>query len=267
MARQAIPPKVIIFVIAAFLAVVVVNVWRGEDRGDAGRKAAREASRIELSDKRKQLDVHMERSPDELKSLISSRINLLRNGKTDEQQAVAIQLACMTNDPTQGERLLLLGEQVRSELRQTLLAALGSPDAVVSQSCQDALVGLWRSSDSMAATQRFQEGLKAYQTGDPDRALEIFRAAQQLRATVPPDLYRMKAQILLKQSRLDEALEECRRALDAEPANFFALFVVARIHAEKGNQEKALKALDAALKLNPAFTRARALQEELLGGA
>jgi tetratricopeptide (TPR) repeat protein len=115
----------------------------------------------------------------------------------------------------------------------------------------------------MAATQHFLEGLAAYEAGQRDNALEKFDNLEKAWRILPPDLYRLKAEILLPQSP-DRAAEECRRALKAEPQHFLAHYVLAMAYRQKGDYENALKELNEALATYKRFPQAERMRRELL---
>ncbi len=264
MPAETIRPKVLLLIVAVFFALVSLHIWLGkQERDGTGETTDFRLSGIQMAERDEELDVGQEMSPREQEELILSRANLLLNGERNERRATAFQLAYMTADPEQAEKLLHLSPPVRHKLHEALFNGLRDEDELVSSACRNVLVGLWRSSDSMAATQQFSHGVTAYERGKLDQALAAFETVEKMRGSVPADLYRMKAQVYLARSMPDKALEQCRRALEQERRNFYAWLVVARVHERLGNPEKALQGLDAALDIYPRFAEARKLREEI----
>ncbi len=265
MAEQVIRPRLILLISAIFLALVGLHVWLGsQDKENGDAEGRPELSGIQIAEGERQVAVGPEVTAGELAKLVASRIALLTGGETDERRATALQLAKMAASPLGTDDLVRLKPSVKQDLRQALLGGLNDVDEVVSSNCRNALVGMWRSSDSVAATEQFGEGLLAYEAGQMDRALQAFQSVEQLSASVPPDLYRMKAEVYVAKSMPNEALAECGRALEAEPLNFLALLVVGRIHAKAGDYERALKALDTALSIHTQFREAKLLRQEIV---
>jgi tetratricopeptide (TPR) repeat protein len=263
MSADAVRPKVVLLIAGAFLLLVVLQVWMGGEKPGDVEEAGPQLSRLELPEEGEELELTREMTPAELEDLTESRIYLLGNGEINERRATAIQIAMMVADPLESDRYLRMPDPLKARLREALFRGLNDGDDVVSSKCREALLGIWRTSDSVAATERFQEGLAAWDAGRLEEALEVFQSVEQLRGSVPPDLYRMKAEVYLARSRLQEALESCRQALNVEPRNFQALLVVARIHARSGDEERAMKTLDTALGIYSRFPAARQLRRDI----
>jgi len=264
MFADTIRPKVVLLIAGAFLLLVAFQVWLGAEKPADVDEVGPQLARIELSEPGEELKLTREMTAAELEELTKSRIYLLENGEINERRATAIQIALTVADPLESDRYLRMPDNLKGRLRKALFDGLNAQDPVVSSKCREALLGIWRTSDSVAATERFQEGLAAWDAGTLEDALEIFQSVERLRGSVPPDLYRMKAEVYLAQSRLEEALEECRRALEVEPRNFEALRVVARIRARAGDHERAMTALDTALQIYNRFPAAKQLRQELM---
>jgi serine/threonine protein kinase/Tfp pilus assembly protein PilF len=82
------------------------------------------------------------------------------------------------------------------------------------------------------------------QLGRPDDALREITAAQK-QDPLSPIIYAAKGQILWMAHRNDEAIEECRKALDLEPTFAPAFFIMAHAYTDA---RQSLKAIDAAKK-------------------
>jgi tetratricopeptide (TPR) repeat protein len=257
-------PKVILLIVAVFLALVGFHLWLGRQEGN-GTGEARDfrLSGIQMAERGEELDVSREMGPDEQEALILSRANLLMNGERGERRATAMQLSYMTADPDRVVKLLQLSSGTRERLREALFQRLRDEDELVSSACRNVLLGLWRSSDTTAATEQFRRAVALYERGQLDQALAALETAEKMRGSVPADLHRMKAQVYLAKTMIELALEECRLALDREKRNFYAWLVVARIHRQAGNPQRALEGLKAALDIYPRFAEARKLREEI----
>ena len=175
-----------------------------------------------------------------------------------------MQLAQLTSDPSERERLAQLDAGVTPELRSALVAGLNDPDSLVAANCREALVGLWRMSRSDATSEYFSQGLAAYDAGKLDTALETFGGVERLGSSVPPDLYRMTAEIYLSQKQYEKALDECSKAVRAEPMSFPTLYLIARIYHARGEDDKAIRALDGALLIYHGYPEAAKLRQDLL---
>jgi len=260
-------PKTVILMAVVFLALAGMLLWQSQDEG--GEPAPDESpqiSRIRVRREGQLLDLsqRIRLTNEELRQLMKSRIHLLASGALNERRAMALQLAHMTADPAERERLRDLGPDLLQELREALFAGLADEDTIVAANCRDALIGLWRMCRSVAAAEYFSQGLAAFEAGQFDRALATFQSVERLTGSAPPDLYRMTAEIYLARQEFDKALEECRKAILADPKSFPALFVLARVYRAQGNDEKALKALEGALMIYPHYPEAEKLRQEIL---
>ncbi|MFO8006194.1 MAG: hypothetical protein R6V05_00500 [Candidatus Brocadiia bacterium] len=263
MPEPVVRPKVVLVVTVVFLALVVVHIWIGSQDNGGGRTTGPRLSRLEIADQEEPLDIERTQRAGELEELIGSRAYLLTNGETNERRATAIQLAYLTTNPQESDRFMGLPDRLRGELRDALTRGLNDEDEIVSQNCLEALLGLWRTSDSIAATEQFREGLAAYRAGQIDRAMAAFQSAEDLRGSVPPDLYRMKAQVYLQRQEPDKALAACAKALEAEPRNFLALLIVTHVHLQQGNHQKARRALDTAETIYQRLPQAEELRAQI----
>ncbi len=266
MSEPLIRPKVVLVVAMVFFALVVVHIWSGLQDDDGRGARGPRLSRLEIAEQEEPVDIERSDGAGELRELIASRAYLLTNGERNERRATAIQLAYLTTHPQESDRFMRLPDDVRGELRDALTRGLNDEDEIVSQNCLDALLGLWRTSDSLAATEQFREGLAAYRAGQIDRAMAAFESAEDLRGTVPPDLYRMKAQVYLQRQQPGKALDACARALAAEPRNFLALLIVAHVHLQQGDYQKSQKALDTAETIYHRLPQAEELRAQIRRG-
>ncbi len=264
MSGYAVRPGVVLLVAGAFLLLVILHIWLGDDRPAELVESGPQLSRLEVAERGEQIELGYGMTAAELEELMVSRLHLLESGEVTERRAVAIQVALEVGDPLEADRYLRMPAELKARLREALLRRLNDEDVVVSVKSREALLGIWRTSESVAATEGFHEGLAAWNAGRLDEALEIFRSVERLPGSAPPDLYRMKAEVHLAQDRPQDALEACRRALEAEPRNFEALLVVARAYLRRGERERAMTALETALQIYHRFPAAEQLRRQLI---
>jgi len=270
MPAETIRPKTIVFIAVVFLALVAVHLrWGGEDGAAEQPEEPRPSlSQVQIDSGGQAVEIDLRDLPtrSDIERLMEGYAYVLRTGDQDERRTTAIQLAYIANEPREYEKILQVSKPVLERVRQALLAGLNDPDARVDANCREALVGLWRVSDSAPALERFASGLTAYTAGDYDAALEQFQAAEKLQSAPPPDLHRMMAQVYLAQSRPDQAIAQCRLALQAEPKHFLALHVLAEAQAQSDHPEKARAALERALAIYKRFPEALKLREQIAAG-
>lgn len=268
MPSDRIPARAILFICVIFLALVIVHLWWSAevDEPAAPDQQGPRLSSIRIVEGDRVVDLEAEPpaaegSPQEV---LEASLELLGTGSTNERRATAIQLAYMANDPEEHDRLAALEPGLRSRVEEGLLIGLRSQDAAVAGGCARALIGWWRIAQSAAADQHFRQGLAAYEAQQYDTALSVFRNVEELGGAAPPDLFRMKAEALLKRSQPELALAECARALEAEPMHFAAYYVQATAYAQTAQAEDAVASLDKALAVYPGFTEARRLRSALV---
>ncbi len=66
-----------------------------------------------------------------------------------------------------------------------------------------------------------------------------------------------QAETALKENRLEEALDKCRKVIELEPKSARAYYLLARIQGRRGNQDETKQALLQALKLDPSHIPSR----------
>ncbi|MFW6189264.1 MAG: tetratricopeptide repeat protein [Planctomycetota bacterium] len=266
MASQSIHLKTALVMVVVFLALVGLHLWSGreEETGDEGGLPTQSSEiRIRQGDEIVEIGSGQALSRAELGELLQSRMRLLRSGETNERRVAAIQIAHMATNERRRDDLRQLGASRRQELQGALLEGLSSGDRVVAANCREALLGLWRTSDNSAATRLVDRAVSAYEAGQYDRALEIMDVVERGSDSVPPDLYRVRAEIYLRQDRPAEALRQCGRAARAMPQNFAALYTLSRVFLAMDEEQKARKALEGALKLYPTYPEALELRRRL----
>lgn len=272
MAWLQIPAKALILVAVVFLALILVQLRLAPDAEEekpAANQESPQVSRVQISKDGQLMDMSTEPllTPSGSQELIEASIGFLAAGSTNLRRATAIELAYIAGDPTEQEKLRELSAGVKTRLREALLRGLEDSDTTVAKSCAEALIGWWRMAPSPAVSRSFQQGAAAYEAGQMDVALNTFRSIEELGGPVPPDLYRMKAEVYLARLLPEQALAECRRALALEPKHFVALFDEARAYAQLGEERKALEALGEALSIYEGFEAAQQLRAELYHAA
>lgn len=273
MGLEELRPRTVVFVALVFLALVAVHLrWGGEQEdGAPPQEQGPLLSHAQITNGGESVEIDFASLPSQsdVEGLMARYAALLVKGEVTERRTTALELAHITHEPQDYGKLLQLSSRTLDAVRQALLEGLNDPDARVSTHCRQALVGLWRISDSAAVIRQFQQGLAAHERRQFDDALAAFSNAEKVQSNVPPDLHRMKAEIYLAKSLPAEALEECRRALEAEPRHFLALYALAKAQAETGHRDEALEALDRALAIYKAFPEANELRRKMLepGGA
>jgi tetratricopeptide (TPR) repeat protein len=111
--------------------------------------------------------------------------------------------------------------------------------------------------DSWRACQLRSEGLAL--RGNLDDALKELGAALQLRPN-EPELHEALGGLYLDHHANDAAAQsEMEKALTLDPARTRALYLLGRLYAQKGDNEKALPYLQRALRLQPDFVEANSL--------
>jgi len=144
-----------------------------------------------------------------------------------------------------------------------LLEALNDKDPVVAQRSARALTSLWQQSRSPSVSRLLSQGLAAYEAGNFTVALDQFNMSQRLDTGVP-DLYRLRAEILLDQGEAGKALNDCQTAVDLKPENFMAHYVQARCYRELSDLNAAMASVNKALEIYGGFGEAYHLKVEII---
>jgi len=255
--------KAVIVIAVVFVALVCVHLWWGVDEGEAPENdGGLTATTVQITAEGQQIDLASEPflTPGELSQWLRERIDVLQRGGTDERGVAAILLAYVTNDPQAQQRLVAMRNGLMAELEGALLACLNEADDVVSVNCRDALIGLWRVPPAASGLQKYAQALANYEAGNHKEAEAAFEALEQLWGSLPADLYRLKGEIALADGRPAEAVEECQRAVAVQPNHFLAHYVLASAYEQEGDHERALKSLDACVKIYARFPDAEPLR-------
>ena len=171
----------------------------------------------------------------------------LAQGQPEERRAAALRLQYVADESAE----------------PTLLKMLRDKDPLVAERCAGALVGLWQQSRSQSVNRLFGRGLAAYEAGRYDEALDDFKMSASLDPRVP-DLYRLRAEILLEKGEPGKALNECQQAISLKLQNFMAHYVQARCYRETGDLKAAMESVDRALSIYGGFQKAYQLKVEIL---
>jgi len=100
------------------------------------------------------------------------------------------------------------------------------------------------------ANQRIAEAFRALETGDLERAAEVFRQALALTPDAQPALLGL-SQLHVQQGDTVEALRLARRAYELTPEAPAAALMVARLLARLGDSDEALEILNRSRQLHP----------------
>ncbi len=270
MPPQELHLKALIVIAVVFVSVAAVHLLLGSadeegeliegDGATPTMQITRQGEEVDLVP-----DVAM--TPQESIELLREQMAQLTTAEGPKQRAAAIQLRFMANDPERQECLKELGARSVAEMESALLRCLSSEDETVSQNCRDALIGLWRMPERGSAPQLYAKGLDAYQQGAWEKALAAFASLEKTWGELPPDLWRLRGEMLLRKGRADEAIAACRRAVELEPKHFVAYYVLTQAYESEGERGRAMKALDAALRVYPTYPEALELRGELAANA
>jgi tetratricopeptide (TPR) repeat protein len=156
-----------------------------------------------------------------------------------------------------------LADLMRNQGTQgVLLNALKDTDPRVADRCAAALLDLWSSSESVVARRLLARAIESYEHGQLDQALNRLDRAAQFDDAIP-ELYRLRAEVWLKKQRLENALQDARKATRMQSKHFRAYYTIARCHLRNGNEQQAAEAISRALEIYRHFEDARELQEKL----
>jgi Flp pilus assembly protein TadD/thiol-disulfide isomerase/thioredoxin len=98
-------------------------------------------------------------------------------------------------------------------------------------------------------------GLKRYDSGDLDRAIESYRAALQGESPIPETHFMLAVALEERwgHGESDEAMEHFRQTAKMDPSHLIAWFYLGLIYEKRGRSNDALTAYREALITNPAF--------------
>lgn len=270
MAEGTIPGKGFIVIVLVFVALVVVIIRWGDESATNGTAGPVVASiRIAEKDGMVEVSPGTSTTAEDMVALLQGRMARLLSGSDDERRAAAVEMASLAGSPGGRDRLTQIPANMLAEIRRALLGrvrtgtGLNDADPLVSSSCRDALVGMWRISHSAVCDDYLRDGLAALDADDADAALNAFVMANGLGEAAPPDLYRLLAEAYLAKDRPNDALEACRRALSADDTQFPALLAMARAYVQLREFDNANKALTVALSIYPGFAEAKTLRAEI----
>jgi len=258
MALRDVSARTLALIAGAFILLAVFHVWslKMEENGESESASRIRAVPVTVRDEQQ-----------------GQQVEIASSGQADivDQQLQETKIRRYVNDLNSAEMgtrraaALRLLYSVDSSARVALLRALKDEDPKVAEYSAKALLRLWQQADSPAVAGLFERGLTAYSLSDSAGALEVFNRLAELDSRIP-DLYRLRAEILLGLGEVAKALADCHRALDLAPEHFLALYIGARCHArQEGHTQQALEWLEKALSIYPHFAEARQMKDELLG--
>lgn len=266
MPDDSIGPKAIAIVAAVFaILIAVLLIWGGSDEGMPSVQPEAQVSTLRIGENGQAVEVPTPSAPagEETQQLTDDALRLLQQGSPNERRSTAIQLAYLLGDAETGQRMARLDADRRGRLREALIAGLKGSDDTVARTCAEALLGLWQTASTEAATRHLRRAITALEEGKPQDAAAMLAEVEKLGGALPPDFYRIRAEALLASGDAKAAFDDCHRALNAEPAQFAALETMARAFVQSGQRDQAVAALDRALALYPTFPAAVRLRAQL----
>ena len=253
MAPEQITGKAVAFVIGVFLVLALLHLWwQGRESQVGAREGAMTVMPTRVGGEGGEVEIGGESATpvaerdrirrEELKRLLHQ----LTSGSVEEKRSAALHLQYLAD----------------SSAEPILLKMLKSEDTLVAQRCAKALLSLWQQSDSAAVNRLLSQGLAAYEAGRMDEALDRFDMSAVLDADVP-DLYRLRAEILLERGEVAKAISDCRHALELKPGDFMAHYVEALCYKDLNDLNSAMKSVDRSLEVYPGFQKAYQLKVEI----
>lgn len=254
MADREITARVIALVSVGFVLLVAIQIWLHQTDQPEQTGNQPTFSPTEIKGKEQNLRIGGEdedraRAVANVDELTREKIQNLREGSVPERRSAALQL---TFDP-------------HPAAERALLEGLDDPDRHVAEQCAQALLEVWRSSDSAVASRLLDRALEAYESGRWDAALRHLKDTRRLDPEIS-EVYRLKARIWMRRDQPDRALKNAKKALSLEKRHFRARYLVARCYARQGEKEKGLQQLEKALEIYPYFEEARNFKKELSSG-
>ena len=255
MGERNMPVRVIGVVAGVFVLLAAIQIWLHQAEQSEPGDNQPSFSPTEIEGKGQKINIGGgEGSPTgaspELDRLTREKIRRLRNGSVSERRRAALQL---TFNP-------------HPAAEEALLDGLDDPERQVAEQCSQALLEVWRSSDSAVAGLLLERALEAYETGRWDAALRQLNDTSRLDPDIS-EVYRLKARIWIRRGKPDKALKNAQKAISLQEKHFRAHYLAARSYAEKGQVEKGKEQLKEALAIYPAFEEAMKLKEKLDSGA
>lgn len=131
-----------------------------------------------------------------------------------------------------------------------LAHALHDDDTVVAELAEHAMWSIWFRSGAHEAMPHFTEALQAMDEHDYETAIGALTAALELDPSFT-EAYNQRAIAHYMLEQWDEALPDCRAAIDICPLHFGALTGMGHCHAHLGCLSKAADCYRDALRINP----------------
>lgn len=145
-----------------------------------------------------------------------------------------------------------------------LLEALQSAPESEAQRLDRELSLIWDNSGSASMNLLLKRGREALEAEDNSRAIEHFSALTD-HAPEFAEGWHARATAFYRAGLYGPALDDLQRALALNPNNYDAIFGLGVMLQEFGDLERAARAFDQALALNPHHEHAKAARERLAG--
>ena len=250
MADKKISARVIGVIAGGFVLLVAVQLWlhQAEQAGNSPDQPTFSPAEVEGVDQQIALGDEQDRRPGRptADELTRRKIKKLRNGTVSERRSAAVRLTFHPHPAAE----------------EALLAGLKDRDRHVREQCAQALLKVWRISDSRAAEKLLSRALNAYERGRWDAALTHLNDCSRMDPDIP-EVYRLRARIWLRRNRPQKALADAKRALSLEQNHFRAHYLAARALLKQGKKQKARQKIERALAIYSSFDEARSLRKKL----
>lgn len=250
METKSISSKAIGGIVAAFLIFAIVHIWwqsTGKEEQTEEGQAVVTRSDVEGD---QTLEITGPDTTDEdagRRREVERLVKVLKDSSdTQKRRSAALRLYYFADNQIEG----------------LLLECITDEDRIVAQRCEKSLSKIWQSSTSPSASRFLEQALSAMHVGNYDKALSRLGLCEKLDPDIP-DMYRLKALILLELDKRQEAQKAAQQAIKLKPMNFHAHYQLALCHVEGGSPEKAIPHLEKALRLYPWFDEAKKLLDNI----
>jgi len=251
MSETEISGRLIGLVAVGFVLLVGLQVWLHQaDQGESGQDGPTfSATEIEETGQKIDIGGSDDATPGrswDVGELTRRKIRDLRSGDVSERRDAALRLTFRPHPAAE----------------PALLAGLKDPDRQVAEQCSQALLKLWRTSDSAVASQRLDRAFDTYERGRWDASLRYLDDIHKLAPDIS-EAYRLKAKIWLRRNKPAKALKNAKKAVSLQENHFRARFLMARSYLKQGKKEEARRELNRVLSTYPYFEEAAQRKKEL----
>ncbi len=168
-----------------------------------------------------------------------------------------------SDDPRERRRAAFLLRYLATPgVEEQLLNFLADSDAIVAQSCSEALMRIWMQSDSQRANHFSRRARKAWESGEIEKTITLLRNMAKLDPDIP-DMYRFLADALMERGDIPRATDAARKAVDLKPEHFAAHYILARCKVKLGEEDIAKHHINKALEIYPTYAAAKELKEKM----